>query len=108
MSINTQFVVNSCLYQNKLYIYTSNNNNNNNDMKLSNNIKISTGETNYWGNDINIVFGYEEHPHRGMEYYKYDNRYEMDHGKHFTIYEDEISFTRAVKRAQKQFAEFNK
>lgn len=66
-------------------------------------VNISTGEKDYWGKDITLTFYKDEHPHRGMQFYKYDGRYEMSDGRYYTEYSSEKAWNRAIARAKKQF-----
>ena len=71
-------------------------------------VLVITGETDNYGDGLNLMFISEMHPHRGMQYMKLDSRHFACYSdRYMTIYDNEQGWKRAIKRAQKQFAEFN-
>ena len=70
---------------------------------MENKVVINTGITDHYGCPKNIVFYAVEHPHRGMEYFKYNNLYEMYEYNHFTTYKNERSWKAAISRTKNQF-----
>jgi|5B_taG_2_1085324.scaffolds.fasta_scaffold106193_1 hypothetical protein len=68
---------------------------------------INTDEKNYDTNGYyQINFFVYEAP-SGLKYVKNDDRY-SGRAKYTTHYKNETSYNNAIKRAQKQFEEFNK
>ena len=79
-------------------------------MELSNEcVIINTDEPNFgscFGGNLTIEFN-KSKTHNGSHFVKYDNRIPIDKSSHRTHYDNEKSYNNAIKRAQKQFKDFN-